>query len=911
MKEHNMKRTIALLATLLLSFGLTYAADYEMDIGITVGGTTYDPSDPMDNIWAGQAATFDFYYKNIDTLGGYSTGFTIWTTDGATWTYDTAILRIDWISGTMPPEFDTTWAPITTVPGSRQEPVGTVWDQSFDLNLADTNGAPRDTVKNHGLYPGALERQALVHLRTGGVSVGEVKTICIDSCKVGLAGDFIFVDIAGGTLVPVTLWPDGGRCYKVEILPNMPPEFDQACPIDGGNIDHCVGSASKFLSATDAESDTPRWRIDSHNGTGNAVVDPLSGASTTMTYTMGTGDVGNTVTIKVEVYDDFNTTGNFCDLSFTFTNNPPVADCGVFTNPIGKGKEVVKSDITATDADACDGSLSWSVVSGPGHFVGDVYHWQTAEGDTLGSPHAVTVEVTDGYDTDQCDFEVDVLAVEPFEVIIEVEDGSGAKAPGDGVLQGHFADVDIILNKGTLTFAGFDFLIAYDATALNFIEANKGDLLIACEWEYFTFRYGPFGNCGNQCPSGMLRIVALAEQNDGPHQPICFSQPVPVTLATMTFLVTNDRTYECQFVDIRWFWMDCGDNTISSETGDTLFVEQNVFDRFGVPFVPPTGYDMLPGIYGIPDSCLTFYQQYPGKYPPERFIDFWHGGIQIICADSIDARGDINMNGLAYEIADAVMLTNYFIEGLTAFRDHVEGSIAASDVNADGISLSVSDLVYLVRVIIGDALPYPKPLPGSIMNIAAQVVKGELVVNYDAAYNAGAALLVFDVNGTVGTPVVGVDMDINYGFDGSELRVLVYDIGSRAIPAGKDVLLTIPVEGTANLVSAEVADYNGAPMEVSTHNLPTTFDLVQNYPNPFNPFTTIALNLPVASDWTISVYNVAGQLVKTYSGSSEAGTVEVVWDATDAQGATVASGIYFYKATANHFTATKKMLLMK
>ncbi len=797
-----------------------------------------------------------------------------------------------------------------------------MWDQSFDLSIADTlTSTPYDTLmwggtrKNHGLYPGDLERQVMIHIRTGGVSGTEVKTICIDSAKVGMAGDFIFIDIAGGTHVPLTLWPDGGRCYKVAITPNLPPDItDPACPYDGGNIDHCVGVAEVVLTAVDAEEDTPKWAIQSHNGTGSTpVVDPLTGGTTTMTYTMGTGDVGNTVTVTVEVYDDYNPlgTGNTCDLSFNFTNNVPVPDCGVFTNPIGKGKEVVKSDITATDLDACDGAPSWSVVApSPGYFVGSVYHWQTAEGDTLGSPHPVTVEVTDGHATAQCDFEVDVLAVEPFEVVIEVEDGSGAKAPGDGVLQGHFADVDIILNKGTLTMAGFDFLISYDATALNFIEAKKGDLLTACEWEYFTFRYGPFGNCGNGCPSGMLRIVAMAEQNDGPHTALCFSQPVPVTMATMTFLVTNDRTFECQFVDIRWFWMDCGDNTISSETGDTLFVEDNVFDRFGVPMVPPAGYDLLPGIYGIPNDCIVD-PGIPGKYPPERFIDFYHGGIQIICADSIDARGDINMNGLKNEIADAVMFTNYFIEGLSAFGGHVEGSIAASDVNADGIALSVSDLVYLVRVIIGDAMAYPKALPGSTMDVAAQVVNGEIVVNYDAAYDAGAALLVFDVNGTVGVPISGVDMDVKYSFDGSELRVLVYDIGSRAIPAGKNVLMTIPVEGTANLVSAEVADYNGSPMEISTRNLPTTFDLVQNYPNPFNPLTTIALNLPVASDWTISVYNVAGQLVKTYSDFSEAGTVEVVWDATDAQGASVASGIYFYKATANHFTATKKMLLMK
>ena len=47
-----------------------------------------------------------------------------------------------------------------------------------------------------------------------------------------------------------------------------------------------------------------------------------------------------------------------------------------------------------------------------------------------------------------------------------------------------------------------------------------------------------------------------------------------------------------------------------------------------------------------------------GKPKPIRCVDFTNGGIDIICADSIDARGDINLNGLAYEVADAVMFSN-------------------------------------------------------------------------------------------------------------------------------------------------------------------------------------------------------------------------------------------------------------
>jgi len=59
---------------------------------------------------------------------------------------------------------------------------------------------------------------------------------------------------------------------------------------------------------------------------------------------------------------------------------------------------------------------------------------------------------------------------------------------------------------------------------------------------------------------------------------------------------------------------------------------------------------------GAPDVCMI-----GGKVQPIRFVDFWNGGIDIACSDSIDARGDVNLNGIANEIADAVIYTNYFL----------------------------------------------------------------------------------------------------------------------------------------------------------------------------------------------------------------------------------------------------------
>jgi hypothetical protein len=123
--------------------------------------------------------------------------------------------------------------------------------------------------------------------------------------------------------------------------------------------------------------------------------------------------------------------------------------------------------------------------------------------------------------------------------------------------------------------------------------------------------------------------------------------------------------------------------------------------------------------------------------------------------------------------------------------------------------------------------------------------------------------------------------------------------------------VTIPVTGDMTLTEVDAADFYGNTLSYTAHILPSKYELAQNYPNPFNPSTTINLALPVASDYTVAIYNIAGQLIRAYSGHASAGVKSIVWDGKDASGNQVASGIYFYKAQAGQFSATKKMLLMK
>ncbi len=94
--------------------------------------------------------------------------------------------------------------------------------------------------------------------------------------------------------------------------------------------------------------------------------------------------------------------------------------------------------------------------------------------------------------------------------------------------------------------------------------------------------------------------------------------------------------------------------------------------------------------------------------------------------------------------------------------------------------------------------------------------------------------------------------------------------------------------------------------------LPEKFDLSQNYPNPFNPVTTMRFSVAERSHINLTVYNLLGQrVIELVNEDLAAGIYNVKWDGTNSTGEPVASGIYFYKLTADEKSMTKKMLLLK
>ena len=99
----------------------------------------------------------------------------------------------------------------------------------------------------------------------------------------------------------------------------------------------------------------------------------------------------------------------------------------------------------------------------------------------------------------------------------------------------------------------------------------------------------------------------------------------------------------------------------------------------------------------------------------------------------------------------------------------------------------------------------------------------------------------------------------------------------------------------------------GAEIDVAEAALPTEFKLDQNYPNPFNPTTRIDFQLPEKKFVSLKIYDIQGNLVATLvSEQMNAGFHSVQWNANGH-----ASGVYFYRFTADSFVATKRLLLLK
>ena len=874
--------------------------------------------------------------SNVET--GYSGLDTVATEKPIVWTFNmtnssgaTAIAILNGFVLYASPESSVTWAPIFLDTLDLAPGTGFGWKARFDLVVGiypnpafhpPTTGMGRDTVaiggtnnEGPGFEDGFNSDVVTVTIPFPGIpDEFDGGTICIDSTTYdhGSQNEWVWVI---NNLPVIPSW-DGPHCYTIYDVPNLPPLIDDSTCEASLAFDHNL-VASRQFTATDQDTSGARpLTFIQNSGPGSTTLEGM------WSYAPTDADVGGSFTLSVSAQDDPGNLGGACETSLNFENEPPVLTLPPgFTPTTPEDPAAVGKGNTYTiefGSESSDGTpVEWSVISvgpepagGLGTDVFDIGNSRTAglfyfntQEDDGGILYTFVIFLTDVGDPTAYDslvHYVEVLIVEPYEVVIEETNNT---------IQGGHELVCVTLEKGSEQIWGFDFLIAYDASVLSFQTALEGaDLYAGCGWEYFNYRFGANGNCGNACPSGQLRVVGIAETSNGAAHPSCYlPASFPAEMFCLDFLVTPDQTFECQYVPIRFYWYDCGDNTISFNPSEdpTGFEQKLAISRrvlasglIGDISNPDVGYPTSQGAQDV--DCFPEGAD-PSNPTPVRFIDFLNGGIKIVCVDANNSRGDINLNTVANEVADAVLFTNYFIYGIGVFNINTAAQIAATDVNADGLTLSVADLVYLIRIVLGDAQAFPKPVPVEAIYVN---VKGILEVDIEV----GAAAL--QLQGDVQPTLLAVNMDMEYAFDAANnvTRVLVYSDPNGEV--GRSFTGEfINTYGSA-VVSIEMATYDGTPIIAKEVELPTEFALNQNYPNPFNPSTSISFALPTASDYTLTIYNVTGQKVYEVSKSADAGFVTELWDASSQ-----ASGVYFYRVVADskdgQFKETKKMVLLK
>ncbi len=107
--------------------------------------------------------------------------------------------------------------------------------------------------------------------------------------------------------------------------------------------------------------------------------------------------------------------------------------------------------------------------------------------------------------------------------------------------------------------------------------------------------------------------------------------------------------------------------------------------------------------------------------------------------------------------------------------------------------------------------------------------------------------------------------------------------------------------------------FNEETPNTDTAYTPNASLRLNNYPNPFNPITNITFNLPYDQSAQLTIYNIKGQIVKSFDKQYfTKGQNQHIWNGKDNHDKPVSSGIYIAKLIgANNVAKTRKMLLIK
>ncbi|MBK7141797.1 MAG: T9SS type A sorting domain-containing protein [bacterium] len=431
------------------------------------------------------------------------------------------------------------------------------------------------------------------------------------------------------------------------------------------------------------------------------------------------------------------------------------------------------------------------------------------------------------------------------------------------VLPGDQATLSIALSN-QVAVSGFTLMLQYDQSVLTPITVTSAATRTAA-FSQFTVTHNPGGL------QGSIKIVGVSSAA-GPSV-----SPLPAgtgAIAKLVFRVSSDLAYKGMSIPVRFAFTDPAtrtDNTLSSTTGTKI---------------------------------------------EQTEITYTDGWVKIEDIGTI-LIGDINLNGLANEIADVIYFTNYFINPAQYTFNVLQ--YANSDVNGDQLVATIADLVRMISILVSGGAAKPVAEGEAAGEVQVTTSIDGLSLGYHSDVAVGGMLITLESETAIDPSLIESNFDnmtIATSQEGLVTKVLIYSMTGSSMPSGNVTVFSLPGLTDCEVVSVDMSTADGRFMTVAlakgTESLPTDFTLEQNYPNPFNPSTRIDFSLPVAGDVTLVIYDVLGRSIRTLaSGSYAAGHHTITWDSRDGSGQAVASGVYFYRLEAGGRSTTRKMMLLK
>ena len=363
--------------------------------------------------------------------------------------------------------------------------------------------------------------------------------------------------------------------------------------------------------------------------------------------------------------------------------------------------------------------------------------------------------------------------------------------------------------------------VLFDSLALQLVDVEKGTGIsaAACNWDRVDYTLSELvGNTTD--PVKRLNLYAYADDPAITGTPTCLTLPDGAEIFRLKFSVSNDFKYNCEMLPIRFVWTGCQQNAAYSPTGDTVFLPTEVFDyswdgNLNNQAHRLTGFDCDSSYnYSLGGECAKFLQDC-APLTEIRNLVLWNGGVDLVCADSIDDPWDTNrcpwdyMEMSWWERNLIVMLPyiqNYILVGDSALNGLFPHCISETDVNQDNTPLTVADLAFAIRIVVGDAIPITRLAPYHA-SVVFDFESGTVTSSAVDSLSAIALTFVADSTTTIAN---NSNLDMLTNYRDRRLHVLLYtgynDMMKFINPGSHDL---VTLTGAATLTTIQVSDYNG------------------------------------------------------------------------------------------------------